>query len=413
MTSVLAQGSSDADAFIQEQALPAPPLVSRVPCGAQTYSKAPARFDGIERYADHADGPYVWDEDGNQFVDYVAGLGPVLLGHRHRSVERAVLDQLARGSCFSLPTRLEHELAELLAELVPCAEASRFAKNGADATAAAVRLARAVTDRDMILRCGYHGFHDWCVEDSRGVPRAVQALRRDFRFNDLAQLGEELAMNPVAAVILEAVPTRQIAWPDPHFLSGVRQLCNEFGALLIFDETVTGFRIHRGGAQQYFGVTPDLATFSKGMGNGFPIAAICGRAELLREFERGVFFSTTFGGDPIGLAAAIATLTHVRDYHVPERLGIHGQYLREVWRQVVGDLASLEGYDQRLVERWPADPVDEAAATRAGTFRRAVIANGVLAQGYYNVMLAHSAMTLDQTADAWAAGVRAVRAAGV
>lgn len=384
MTSTLLPGSSD--------------TIDRVPVGAQTYSKRPQNFDGITRYAARAYGPYVWDEDMNRYIDYVAGLGPVLLGHRFPQVEYAVLEQISRGVCYSLPTRLEGELADLLAEMVPCAEASRFAKNGADPTEAAVRLARAVTGRDHIFRCGYHGMHDWSIASRGLTPQLVWP----FEFNDLTGLAEMMKRTRPAAVIIEAVPTAIVAWPNPGFLEGVRDLCTRYGSLLIFDETVTGFRIHAGGAQKYFGVTPDLATFSKGMGNGFPVAALCGRADLMKEFENGVFFSTTFGGDPVGLQAAVATLTIVRDGDVPAMLGKYGRDLRAQWEAIVSPLAELRGYDQRLVEVWPNPE-------QAKVFRKAVIAQGVLSQGYYNVMLAHNPSTLDQTAVAWQAGVAAVK----
>ncbi|MCL6648799.1 MAG: aminotransferase class III-fold pyridoxal phosphate-dependent enzyme, partial [Chloroflexi bacterium] len=247
----------------------------RIPTLAQTFSKAPTQFvQGVAPvYLERGAGSHVWDVDGNEYIDYPMALGPVILGHNEPAVTAAAIAQLERGIAFSLPHPLELELAELLVEVIPCAEMVRFGKNGSDATSGAIRAARALTGRDLIACCGYHGWQDWFIgttSRSRGVPAAVRALTRVFRYNDLASLEQVFAEHPgqVAAVILEPVG---VVPPQPGFLEGVRELAHRHGALLIFDEVVTGFRLALGGAQQLFGVTPDLACFGKALGNGFPV----------------------------------------------------------------------------------------------------------------------------------------------
>ncbi len=280
------------------------------PLAAQTFSKSYRYFcQGIApSYMDHGEGCYIYDVDGNKFIDYMCALGPVTVGYNEPSVNEAVIKQVNKFASGSLQSELEVELAEKLCEIVPCAEMVRFVKNGGDATTAAIRLARAYTGREMVLMSGYHGMHDWSIgasENHKGVPEAVRKLTVNFAYNDLEDLERKLQQYEAAAVILEPV---QSNGPEDGYLQGVKELAHKYGALLIFDEVVSGFRYALGGGSEMFGVVPDMAAFGKGMANGYPISAVAGRKDILQQIEQGVFVSTTFGGDSISMAAALATI---------------------------------------------------------------------------------------------------------
>jgi len=301
-----------------------------IPLASQTFSKSIVFYpDGASPlFVERAAGSRVWDVDGNEYIDFVNGLGAILIGHNAVEVVEAVRRQLQDGVTFTLPHKLEMETAELLVDMIPCAEMVRFGKNGSDATAAAVRLARAFTNRDHIAVCGYHGWHDWYIGSTSrhlGVPKNVRALTHTFSYNDTDSLAQVFSSHPnrIAAVILE--PMSSIP-PRRNFLEEVRAMTCEQGSLLVFDEIVTGFRMAAGGAQEFFGVTPDLATVGKGMGNGFPVSAVVGRADIMRWMEK-IFFSGTFGGETISLAAAKAVLEKVRRDKVPDTLRRRGETL--------------------------------------------------------------------------------------
>lgn len=280
------------------------------PLAAQTYSKSYRYFSKgyAPSYMDHGDGCRMYDVDGNEFIDFMCALGPITIGYNDPTVNDAVIKQVNKFASASLQSELEVELAEKICEIIPCAEMVRFVKNGGDATTAAVRLARAFTGRDIVLMSGYHGMHDWSVgasANNKGVPVAVRNLTKNFVYNDLEDLEKKLQEFEVAAVILEPI---QSNGPKEGYLEGVKELAHKYGAILIFDEVVSGFHYALGGAQELFGVSPDLVSFGKGMGNGYPISAVAGRRDLLEQISEGVFISTTFGGDSIAMAASLATL---------------------------------------------------------------------------------------------------------
>jgi len=279
-----------------------------IPLGTQTFSKSKIQYPSESPlFITHGDGGYCFDVDGNRYVDLVGGLLPIILGHRDPDVDYAIRRQLNKGISHSLATGLEIQLAETLCRLIPCADWARFGKNGSDVTSAAVRLARAHTDRSIIISSGYHGWHDWAVENDEirniGVTsQATELLSHgdvDRLWNwdqDWAHPGEE----EVAAVIVEPET-------DPEFLKECRRFCDETGALLIFDEVITGFRFDLGGAQKLYGVTPDLACFGKAMANGMPLSALVGKQEFYETMEK-ISYSGTFFGETLSLAAAIATI---------------------------------------------------------------------------------------------------------
>ncbi|MBI3087390.1 MAG: aminotransferase class III-fold pyridoxal phosphate-dependent enzyme [Candidatus Omnitrophica bacterium] len=303
-----------------------------IPGCSQTFSKGPTQFvQGVAPvYLQRGSGCRVWDVDGNEYLDFSMALGAVTLGYGDARVAEAIARQAREGISFTLSHPLELEVARLLAELIPCAEMVRFGKNGSDVTSAAVRVSRAFTGRDLMLCCGYHGWQDWFVGTTtrrRGVPDAVAGLTKAFAYNDLASLEALFASHPgrVAAVIMEPVG---LVEPAQGFLEGVREVTRRHGALMIFDEIVTWPRVGLGGAQQRFGVIPDLACVGKGLANGMPSAALAGRRDVMQLFEE-VFFSSTFGGETASLAAAKATIEALREPGAIETLWERGRRLRE------------------------------------------------------------------------------------
>ena len=249
-----------------------------IPLGTQTLSKSPTQFvqGALPIYLERGAGARVWDVDGNEWLDYPMALGPVILGYAEPAVDDAVREQLARGITFTLMHPLEVEVAERIVAMCPGVEAVRFAKSGSDAMSGAIRAARAITDRDIVLVGGYHGWHDWYIGTTtrnRGVPKAVIDLTDGFAFNDVDDLRRVLERHAgsVAAVVLEPAGADV---PEPGYLQAVVDLAHEHGALAVFDEVITGFRLAPGGARERYGVEPDLSCYGKALGNGMPIAAV-------------------------------------------------------------------------------------------------------------------------------------------
>lgn len=309
-----------------------------IPLGTQTYSKSVFQYPyGVSPlYADRADGAYLWDVDGNQFIDLVGALWTVGLGYKDKDVMSAVMTQLESGSIFSLSHTIECDVAELITRLVPCAEMVRFAKNGTDVTSAAIRLSRAATNRDHVAICGYHGWQDWYISitnKKRGIPQQVTELSHHFRYNDIESLKALFAAYPnqIAAVILEPM---NMYFPKDNFLQHVRELCDTHGAVLVFDEIVTGFRMSVGGAQEVFGVTPDLATFGKSIANGMPLSVLAGKRHLMSLLD-DVYFSGTFGGEALSLAAAKAVLEKIQHPEILTKIHKQGAYLADALARII------------------------------------------------------------------------------
>ncbi len=297
---------------------------------SQTLAKAPGQFsEGVcPVFVESAKGNRITDVDGNEYMDYYAAIGPISLGYGYEVVDNAIIAQLKKGITFSLMHRLEFEICSLLHEIIPNAESVRISKSGADVCTAAIRVARAFTGRDKVLCCGYHGWHDWYIGTTTrnyGIPEVSSALTISFKYNDLEDFRSKLDEN-VAAVILEPFIFEA---PAVGYLEALQQMCQENGTLLIFDEMWSGFRIALGGAQTYFGVIPDLAVYSKAVANGMPIAFLTGRSDVMQWFEKDVFFFTTFGGEALSIAAAIATIHELKDKKVPEYLDKIGSRLKD------------------------------------------------------------------------------------
>jgi glutamate-1-semialdehyde aminotransferase len=260
-----------------------------------------------------ARGGKVWDVDGNEYIDMLCAYGPIIIGHREEEIDEAVVRRMADGFCMSLTQPMQNELAEKMRQLIPCAEQSVFVKTGTDATTTAIRIARGHTDRLKVMRCGYHGWADWCVEVKGGVPEKFYEDVHEFHYNDLDELETLMKKHgdQTAAIIITplghplALP---VEYPKPGFLEGVRKLADRYGAVLIFDEIRTGFRVNLHGAQKEFGVTPDLAVFGKAMGNGYPISAVTGKREIMQVLVKKVFLSSTFFPNSLEQVAALKTI---------------------------------------------------------------------------------------------------------
>lgn len=316
-----------------------------MPCdGAQTLSKASTRNPAdYPIYIDRGQGSQVWDVDGNQFTDYMAALGPIILGYNYGPVTDAVVEQVRKGVLFSLESPLVVTVAEMLTQMIPGADAVRFVKTGSAATSAAVRAARTYTDRELILvaRGAYHGQDNWmqCLEPrgQHGVPLNERNNVELFDYNNSTSLRKAFkhASLSVAAVIIE--PARDFV-ATPEFLRSARELCDQHGAMLIFDEVVTFARFPGLAAAAHFGVTPDLLCLGKALANGMPIGAVVGKRAIMDAFER-CFISGTYNGELSALAAAKATLTILRDEPVVDHIWQQGRTL------MAGFTAAMERYD--------------------------------------------------------------------
>jgi glutamate-1-semialdehyde aminotransferase len=364
-----------------------------IPGQAQTFSKGWTQYPrgAAPVFAARAAGGRIWDVDGNAYIDWPMALGPLLLGHNHPAVTQAVTGQLAQGIAFSLPTEAELALAERLIDWFPYAERVRFGKNGSDATAGAVRAARAATGRELVLCCGYHGWQDWYIGTTTrnaGVPSAVSDLTIPFPYDDLQGLESLLDTHKgaVAAIIMEPMG---IVEPSPGYLEGVRRLADAHGAVLIFDECWTGFRIHPQGACGKFGVAPDLACFGKALGNGVPISVILGKAQVMEVFDEA-FFSFTFGGDLLGIAAADAVLTVLETEPVLDHVDSIGGALMAGFRELVERHGLTEntgdGADGLLLK---------------SVFQQEGCARGILAAGWHAPSYAHTEADVAETLETY------------
>jgi glutamate-1-semialdehyde 2,1-aminomutase len=312
---------------------------------------------------DHGDGAYVFDMDGKRYIDYQCGFGPVILGHGHPTVVEAVADAAAAGTTFAMTSRREVEAAEKFRAAVPWVDALRFTNTGTEATMHAVRLARGFTGRDIILKFEgqYHGVHDYVmfstasappdalgsryrpvpVQSSSGIPDIIRSVVRTLPFNDLEavqRLFRDIG-HRIAAVIVEPMLGNAFGiMPVSGYLQGLRDVCDEYGSVLIFDEVKTGFRVALGGAQEYFGVTPDLGTFAKAMGNGFPVAAIAGRGDVIMAWAKGgIAQAGTYSGNGVAAAAAGATIDVLSTGEPYERLHKAGATLMEGLASICAD----------------------------------------------------------------------------
>lgn len=368
-----------------------------IPLGTQTFSKSKTQYPfGVSPYfIERAQGSHAWDVDGNEYIDFINSLAAVTLGYNDPDVTKAVQAQLQQGTIFSLPHPIEVLVAEKIVEVVPCAEMVRFGKNGSDATSGAIRVARAYTRRDRVAVCGYHGWHDWYIGSTArdlGIPAATKALTHKFLYNDIESLHQLFQEYPgeIAAVILEPM---NVFFPKDDFLGKVKELTHQNGSLLVFDETITGFRYAIGGSQEYFGITPDLATFGKGLANGYPVSALTGKAEIMRVVE-DIFFSFTFGGETLSLSAALATINKLQREPVIQTMTARGEAILTdvqalIDRYDIGHIFSLSGHptwsfllikDIAPYSQWQIKTL----------FLQEMFARGILTLGTHNLSYGHA-----------------------
>jgi glutamate-1-semialdehyde 2,1-aminomutase len=362
-----------------------------IPTGSQTFSKSHYSLPkgAAPLFLESGKGAVVKDVDGNEFIDLVNGLLCISLGYMDKDVNAAIVEQLNNGISFSLPHKLEMEVANLLVELIPCAEMVRFGKNGTDATSAAIRLARAYTGRNHIAICGYHGWQDWYIGSTTrdlGVPESTKKLSHTFEYNNLESLNKLLDEYPdTAAVIMEPMSA---IFPNPGFLKGVRSLCDEKEVVLIFDEIITGFRLGLGGAQKEFGITPDLATFGKGMANGMPISAVVGKRDIMEKME-DIFFSGTFGGETLSLAASKSVITKMKKNDVTGHMKEIGAYLTNGVKTIIREL-KIDWIDMVGHDTWKVISVDAGDKTLVykTILLQELLQHGVLTIGTHNISYA-------------------------
>jgi len=398
-----------------------------VPGGAHTFAKGSDQYpEGMAPVLTHGRGARVWDVDGNEFVEYGMGMRAVTLGHAYEPVLEAVRKVLVDGISFSRPTELELAAAEDFLSVVPGADMVKFGKNASDATSTAIRVARAATGRDVVVICGdqpYFSAQDWFVGTlpiNSGIPDAVRSLVKTFGYNDLDSLRAVLEEydGRVACVMLEAASG--MAEPAPGFLEGVRELCDRHGCVLVFDETITGFRWAAGGAQAVYGVTPDLSTWGKAMGNGFPISAIAGKRELMdlgglnTDRPRVFLLSSTHGAETVSLAAFRAVVKAYRETDPVATMERQGAKLAAGVNAAsaeagLADVLSVIGRPSCQVFR-TADGSGRPSQSMRTLFLAETLRRGVLGQSYV-ISAAHSDADIEQTVEAARGALPALRKA--
>ena len=367
-----------------------------IPLGSQTFSKSRTQypFGASPFFLRRGKGSRVWDLDGNEYIDFVNGLAAITLGYGDPDVTEAVRAQLEEGVIFTCHP-IEAEVAELICEMVPCAEMVRFGKNGSDATSGAVRLARAYhrkRPRRGVRIPWLAGLVHRVNRTQQGSAPSDAGLTHTFAVQRPWILREFFEARPAAfaAVVLEPM---NVTPPAPGFLQGVKDLAHRHGALLVFDETITGFRYSNGGAQELFGVTPDLATFGKGLANGYPLSALAGRRDVMKLMEE-IFFSFTFGGETLSLAAAKATLLKLREEPVVATLAARGEAIAQGARQIIeeaelGHIFSVSGHPSWSflnIREWKGVSAFEIKTL----FMQETIQRGILSVGTHNVSYAHT-----------------------
>ena len=360
-------------------------------------------------FFDKAKGSKVYDVDGNEYIDYLCAYGPIIIGHREESIDNAVIDQIKnKGFCFSLTQSIQNRLAKKLQALIPSCEKSVFVKTGSDATTTAVRIARGYTHRTKILRCGYHGWHDWCVEVKGGIPAKLYEDVFEFEYNNLAELEALMAVhgNEVAGIIITPVGHplgHEVQMPKPGYLQAVKDLAHKYGAVLIFDEIRTGFRVTLGGAQQEFGVTPDLSAFGKAIANGYPLSVVVGKKEIMDVLEHEVFLSSTFFPNSLEQVAAMATIEMMERENVLGVIRKKGDEFGKALEDLIVDTGvpcTFSGGPWMPFITFNTDP-DKKYKTLRNAFYTSLIRRKVFLQPYHHGYIAfrHTEEDLTHTLD--------------
>ena len=377
-----------------------------IPLASQTFSKSLTQYPkGVSPFfIEKGKGSKVWDVDGNEYIDFVSSLLSVTLGYCDKDIDSAVQEQMKNGVIFSLPHTLEMEVAEKLIGIIPCAEKVRFAKNGTDATSASIRIARAYTGKEHIAVCGYHRWQDWYIGSTTrdlGVPKAVKELTHKFEYNNIESLEKIFQEQELACVIMEPM---NVEYPQDDFLEKVKELTHKYKALLIFDEMITGFRYAAGGAQELFNVAPDLATFGKGMANGYPLSAVVGSNKIMQKVE-DIFFSGTFGGETLSLAAANTVLDKYKTQGITKYFNEIGSYLLENLNTLIDNEELNEIFWTSGHPSWSflhiKGQLQYSDFEIKTFFLQEMFKRGILTLGSHNISFSHSKEDIDKLLDTY------------
>ena len=377
-----------------------------IPLASQTFSKSLTQYPkGVSPFfIEKGDGSKVWDVDGNEYIDFVNSLLSITVGYCDKEIDSAVQEQMKNGVTFSLPHTLEMKVAEKLINIIPCAEKVRFAKNGTDATSASIRIARAYTGKEHIAVCGYHGWQDWYIGSTTrdlGVPKAVKELTHKFEYNNIESLEKIFQEQELACVIMEPM---NVEYPQDDFLEKVKELTHKYKALLIFDEMITGFRYAAGGAQELFNVIPDLATFGKGMANGYPLSAVVGSNKIMQKVE-DIFFSGTFGGETLSLAAANTVLDKYKTQGITKYFNEIGSYLLENLNTLIDNEELNEIFWTSGHPSWSflhiKGQLQYSDFEIKTFFLQEMFKRGILTLGSHNISFSHSKEDIDKLLDTY------------
>ncbi len=355
-------------------------------------------------FLDRGYGGHIVDVDGNDYIDMLCAYGPIILGYEEKEINDAVKQRIDKGFCFSLVQPVQNEFERRITEIVPCAEQVIPVKTGSDATTLSTRIARGYTGRKIILRCGYHGWHDWCVENHGGVPEEILALTDEFEYGEIESLEEKIAAHKgqVACVIITPVGhpgAKPIIPPPDGYLQAVRDITKREGIVLVFDEIRTGFRVAMGGAQERYGVTPDLATFGKAVANGYPLSFVAGRREIMSVCEKQVFVSSTYFPNSLEMVAALKCLDILKREKVQDSLWARGTKFLERLRRIVAESgcpATVSGIPPMPYVTFDPGP-GEATGTpgekiykaRREYFYTQTVRRGLFIQPYHHWYIAH------------------------
>ncbi|MDT3696914.1 MAG: aminotransferase class III-fold pyridoxal phosphate-dependent enzyme [Ignavibacterium sp.] len=377
-----------------------------IPAQTQTLAKGTGQnIKGVApKFLQKGKGSHVWDVDGNEYIDYTMGVGPLSLGYAYEKVDEAISEQLKNGITFSMPHPLEVEVAELIHKIIPNAESIRYSRGGAEVVSGAVRVSRAYTGKNKVLCCGYHGWHDWYIsvtDRNKGIPQSIQDMTFTFNYNDIQSVIDSID-DDTACVILEPFVFEE---PKDNFLQKLRDVCTKKGIVLVFDEMWTGFRISLGGAQEFFGIKADLACFSKAVANGMPLSVLTGKKEIMSLFEKDVFFFNTFGGEALSLAAAKATINEMIEKNVQSQLAKQGNKLKAGYNSITEKLGlnytKCSGYDCRTIITFDAEKSGRNPLEMKSLVQQEMIKRGILWGGFHNISFSHSDNDVNYTLKAY------------
>lgn len=346
-------------------------------------------------FIDHGYDGHIVDVDGNDYIDMLCAYGPIILGYKEDEINEAVKKQMDKGFCFTMIQEAQNKLEKKLIDIIPSAEMAVLAKTGSDGTTMAVRIARGFSKKKKVLRCGYHGWHDWCVEVEGGVPEEISDMTYEFKFGDIDQLKELLEKHSKDTACIIMTPfghplAKPMVKPPKGYLQKVRDLADEYGIILIFDEIRTGFRMALGGAQEYYGVTPDLSVFGKAMANGYPISAVVGKEEIMKVLEKEVFVSSTFFPNSLEMVAALKTIEIMERENVIEKVWEKGEKYLEGCKK----LAKKYDVPVKITGIAPMsfitfNKVDDKYKERRKRFYTEAIRRGLFIQPYHHGYVAY------------------------